>query len=181
MGWIPRWGSLWMAFSSVSAPHFVLAFPLDRSSSGLKIWRWVSDPIPQPGAFPKLWIWFLQVLFSICWAFQLISSQLSPGSLLLSWHLGPAGGYSQLTIPHCNKLLYNFLALCILSESPYKPDPAQLFSLTLLSSSQIPPTLSLHEYFVPLSKKDWSIHTLVFLLEIHVVCELYLGYSELLG
>jgi hypothetical protein len=31
----------------------------------------------------------------------------------------------------------------------------------------------------PPSKKDQSIHTLVFfLLEFHVVCELYLGYSE---
>ena len=36
MGWIPRWDSLWMAFLSVSAPHFVPAFPLDRSNSGLK-------------------------------------------------------------------------------------------------------------------------------------------------
>jgi hypothetical protein len=37
------------------------------------------------------------------------------------------------------------------------------------------------EYFVPPSKKDQSIHTLVFfLLELHVVCELYLSYSELL-
>jgi hypothetical protein len=27
MGWIPRWGSLWMAFPSVSAPHFVSVFP----------------------------------------------------------------------------------------------------------------------------------------------------------
>ena len=37
-------------------------------------------------------------------------------------------------------------------------------------------------YFVPPSKKDWVIHTLVFLLlEIHVVCELYFGYSKLLG
>jgi hypothetical protein len=26
MGWIPRWGSLWMAFPSVSAPHFVPIF-----------------------------------------------------------------------------------------------------------------------------------------------------------
>jgi hypothetical protein len=26
MGWIPRWGSLWMAFPSVSAPHFVSVF-----------------------------------------------------------------------------------------------------------------------------------------------------------
>ena len=39
-----------------------------------------------------------------------------------------------------------------------------------------------HEYFVPLSKKDRSTHTLVFLpLELYVVCELYLGYSEFLG
>jgi hypothetical protein len=34
----------------------------------------------------------------------------------------------------------------------------------------------------PPSKKDGSIHTLVFLiLEFYVVCELYIGYSELLG
>ena len=31
------------------------------------------------------------------------------------------------------------------------------------------------EYFVPPSKKAWSTHTLVFLLEIHVGWELYLG------
>jgi hypothetical protein len=32
------------------------------------------------------------------------------------------------------------------------------------------------------SKKDQSTTTLIFLiLELHVVCELYLGYSELLG
>ena len=36
MGWIPRWGSLWIAFSSVSVPHFVPVFSLDRSNSGLK-------------------------------------------------------------------------------------------------------------------------------------------------
>ena len=34
----------------------------------------------------------------------------------------------------------------------------------------------------PSSKKNWSSHTVVFiLLELHVFCELYLGYSELLG
>ena len=38
------------------------------------------------------------------------------------------------------------------------------------------------EDFVPLSKKDQSTHTSVFLLlELHVICELYPGYSELLG
>ena len=38
------------------------------------------------------------------------------------------------------------------------------------------------EYFVSLSKKNQSTQTLIFLLfELHVVCELYLGYSEVLG
>ena len=36
-------------------------------------------------------------------------------------------------------------------------------------------------YFVPPSKKDQSIHTLLFLLELQLVSELYLGYSEFLG
>ena len=27
MAWIPRWGILWMAFPSVSAPHFLSVFP----------------------------------------------------------------------------------------------------------------------------------------------------------
>jgi hypothetical protein len=40
---------------------------------------------------------------------------------------------------------------------------------------------SFHGYFVPPSKKDGSIHTLVFLLDLHVICELHLGSSELLG
>jgi hypothetical protein len=39
---------------------------------------------------------------------------------------------------------------------------------------------SFHWYFVPPSKKDRMIHTLFF-LEFYVVCELYLGDSELLG
>jgi hypothetical protein len=40
---------------------------------------------------------------------------------------------------------------------------------------------SFHRYFVPHFKKDQSIYTLVFLLlEFHVFCKLYLGYSELL-
>ena len=42
--------------------------------------------------------------------------------------------------------------------------------------------VSYHEYLVPLSKKDQCKHTLIFiLLELHVVYELYFGYSELLG
>ena len=42
--------------------------------------------------------------------------------------------------------------------------------------------MSFLENFVSPSKKDGSIHTLVFLLlELHVVCELYLEYLELLA
>jgi hypothetical protein len=56
MGWIPRCESLWMAFPSGSALHFVPIFPLDKSHSGLKIWRLVCGPIPQPGPLTNLWI-----------------------------------------------------------------------------------------------------------------------------
>ena len=49
MRWISRWGSLCMAFPSVSASHFVPIFPLDRRNSRLKFWRLVGGPIPQPG------------------------------------------------------------------------------------------------------------------------------------
>lgn len=38
-----------MAFSPVSVPFFVPAFPLDRNISGLKILKWVGGPIPQRG------------------------------------------------------------------------------------------------------------------------------------
>ena len=56
MGWIPMWDSLWMAFPSVSPPHFAPVFPLDRNNYGLKIWSWVGGPILQPGGLPNLWI-----------------------------------------------------------------------------------------------------------------------------
>ena len=35
--------------SSVSAPVLVSAFPIDRRNSRLICFRWVGDPIPQPG------------------------------------------------------------------------------------------------------------------------------------
>ena len=40
---------------------------------------------------------------------------------------------------------------------------------------------SFYGYFVPHSKKEQIIHTLVFLLEFYVFCKLYLGYSKFLG
>jgi hypothetical protein len=35
MGWIPRWGSLWMAFNLDSALLFAPEFPLDMNNSSL--------------------------------------------------------------------------------------------------------------------------------------------------
>ena len=52
MGWIPRWGGLWMAFPSVSVHFFVPVFPLDMNISELKILRCVGGSIPQRGAIP---------------------------------------------------------------------------------------------------------------------------------
>jgi hypothetical protein len=49
MGWIPRWGSLWMTFPSASVPFFVPVFPLDRNISRLTILTSVDGLIPQPG------------------------------------------------------------------------------------------------------------------------------------
>jgi hypothetical protein len=45
MGWIPRWGSLWMVFPSISAPNFVsvtpsmgVLFPILRRNEVFTLW-----------------------------------------------------------------------------------------------------------------------------------------------
>jgi hypothetical protein len=150
MGWIPRWGSLSMAF-----PQFVPIFPLDGSNSGLNFLRRVSGPIPQPGSMHKFWLWSLQVLPPLCWTFQLMSSPLYPRSLLFSWHLGLSVGYPLFPIPHCYAPLFNFLTLCI---SPQSPPTASHAPLPLLPPLPPLPPLFLpspstsHDYFVPPSK-----------------------------
>ena len=58
----------------------------------IKILRTVDGPICQLGTVPNLWIWSLEVLPPFCWVFQLMSSLLGPGSLLLSWNLGLSVG-----------------------------------------------------------------------------------------
>jgi hypothetical protein len=87
MGWIPRYGSLWIAFSLCSN-FFVPALPLDRNNSGLKILRWVDDPILKLGAMPIYWRSSLQVLSLFCWLLKLMSFLLGHGNLLLPWYLG---------------------------------------------------------------------------------------------
>jgi hypothetical protein len=93
-------------------------------------------------AVANLWISSLQLLSPLCWIFQLISSLLGPGSLLLSRHLGFFGGCPQFPIPHFYIPLFIFLTLCTSLLSNPTPDPAPFipFLLLLLSSTQFPPT-----------------------------------------
>ena len=86
-------------------------------------------PSPNLGALANLWIWSLQVLPPICWAFQLISSLLGSGSLLLSGHLALSVGYPLFLITHCYTHLFKFLTLNISSSSPSMPDLAPNFPL----------------------------------------------------
>ena len=66
---------------------FVPEFLLERSNSGLQILRGVEGPITQLGAISIYWRWSLQVVSSLCWVLQLMSSTLGPGNLLHHWHL----------------------------------------------------------------------------------------------
>lgn len=66
IGWNTRWGRPWLAFLSVSVSFFFFFF-CSCSSFGqehflVKNLRWVSGPIPPPGAVPVYWRWSLQVL-----------------------------------------------------------------------------------------------------------------------
>ena len=106
----------------------------------------------------NLWIWSLQVLPPLCWAFQLISFLLGPGILLPSWHLWLAVGYPQFTIFHCYITLFKFLSLCTVYHPllPYSILPS-FPSPSSLPPKSLPPSTSC-EYFVPPSTKDWKIH-----------------------
>jgi len=65
---------------------------------------------------------------------------------------------------------------CIWDGSPGGAVSRWPFLQSLIHSSSC---ISSHEYFVLPSKKDLSFHILVFLLELHMVCVLFLGYSKL--
>jgi hypothetical protein len=146
-----------MAFHSVSIPLFVPAFLSDRSNSALILGhlRWVGGPMPQPRAMPNLWILSLHVLSPLCWVFQLLSSQLGHGSLLLSWHLRLSSGYPQFPIPHSYKPPFKFLTLCTSPTPCLLPQlilPPPPFYLPLLSPSKVLPSLYLLWVFCSPSK-----------------------------
>jgi hypothetical protein len=84
----------------------------------------------------------------------------------------------------CQQALIGIYLLCLVLVVIYEMDPqveksqdGHSFSLC----SELCVCNFFHGLFVPPSEKDQSIHILVFLLEFHIFCKLYPGYSELLG
>lgn len=139
---------------------FVPVFHLDRNNSGLKILRWVHGPIPLLKAMSIYWIWSLWVLSPHCWVFQIMSSPLGPENLLCPWCLKLSS--DPLPCPHTP-----LLHISIHSPGPvdFSPVSSHIWSCypphfpsPLLQPSSLYSSAS-HNYSVPPSKWDWSIHT----------------------
>jgi len=100
--------------------------------------------------------------------FQLLSSLLDPGWLLLPRHWGLSSGYLWVPISHCNKPALNFLILCTCPQFLHTPDPAPLlfplFSSVPGSSLPLSPMIIL---FFLLSRTEaltfWSSFFLCFI------------------
>ena len=68
-GWIPRWGSLWVVFPSISAPHFVSVSPL----MGILI------PLLRRIEISILWTsFFLSFIWSVNCVFGILSFGANP-------------------------------------------------------------------------------------------------------
>jgi hypothetical protein len=102
------------------------------------------------------------------------------------WVLGAShitGIWDFLVVP------LQLLFISIQSPGPldFSPVSSHIWSSPLLSILSLPSSSSLPgstfcDYFVPLSKWDFIIHTLTFLLiKLYKICDLYWGYSDLLG
>jgi hypothetical protein len=63
---------------STLSPHISFR----QKTSGLKNLEMSRWPHPPTRDLPNIWIWFQQLLPLLCWAFQVTSSLLGPGSLL---------------------------------------------------------------------------------------------------
>jgi len=74
MGWILRWGSLWMTFPSVFGPFFFPTIHFGQRNLGLIFSKFVCAPFPQLGDISIHWIWSVHLLSLLCWVFQLKSS-----------------------------------------------------------------------------------------------------------
>ena len=139
---IPKWDSLWMAFSLVSAPFFVPVFPLDRNNSRLKILRWMGGSIPLLGAMFIYWMWSLQVLYFPLLCISANVNPVVPGSFSLPWYLGLFSG-SPNSLPLCYIFLFILLVHLDFLISLLIPDPVPPFPLpSPLPPRSLPPSAS---------------------------------------
>jgi hypothetical protein len=162
-------GGLSFSLCSTLCPHISFRQEL-LWVKNLEVNGW---PPPPTGGLSNLWIWSLQVLFPLCWAFQLISSLYGSGSFLLSCHLRLAGGYPQFFLHHCYKPLFKFLILWIsppLSSytwsCPPFPHPSSIPPKSL-------PQSTYHEYFALLLRNEestfWSFFFLSFIWSVNCI------------
>jgi hypothetical protein len=120
---------------------------------------------------PNLWIWSLQVLSPLCWVFQLMSSLLGPGILLVSWHLDILMATPRSPSPMFTPL-FNFLIFYTSPLFPSTPDPDHLL---LLSPKNLPPLPFIIILFPLLSRTEastlWSSFFLSFIWSVCcIVC-----------
>ena len=130
---VSRWPFLQSLLHSFSL-HFLLTEQILINIFEMGEW-----PHPSTWCNTVHWILSLQVVSPLCWVFQLMSSLLGTGALLLPWHLGLSSGYPQFSIRHCYTPPFNFLTLCTSLPSPPTPDLAPFFP-PLVSTTKTPPT-----------------------------------------
>jgi hypothetical protein len=99
-----------------------------------------------------------------------------PGAGIASQEIGILGSCQQNLAGICNSV---WALVVVYGVGPQVGQSLDAPSFRL--SSELCLCNSFHGYFVPYSKKERSVHSLVFLLEFHVFCKLYLGYSKILG
>jgi len=128
MGWIPQWGSLWMAFPSLSAPHFVsifppvFLFPLLRRTEASTLWSffflsfmWSVNCILD---FPSFWAMHLSMsVYHVCsfviglphsgWYFVVPSICLSLPSL---WDFPSMSVYNKVSLYFKKFLFYKWFS-----------------------------------------------------------------------
>jgi hypothetical protein len=98
-----------------------------------------------------------------------------PGTGIVSQETAISGSFQRNLAGICNGVcIWRLVMGWILSQQSLDGPSFRLSSKLCLCNS-------IHRCFVPNSKKGQSDHTLVFVLEFHVFCNLFLGYSKFLG
>ena len=130
------------------------------------------------GAMSIYWRCYLLDSSSQCWAFCLMLSSLSPGSLSLHRYLGLVRDSCCCLLPTAAYFSsFSWSSGHLSCLTPYLILPLfSFFTSPLTSLTQIHPSLCSHDYFVPFL----CIHTSAFhLVKLLRVCELCHWYSDI--